>query len=159
MDNYTSCLLESYRNLNSFYYWSKFGALIPAKKNKKMTILKLLLHLVPVKDAGIQKLVMFRGRSTTFTAKKKRIISQLKENKCGVTQPSFWRKLRQIRVCNHSNLLIKWAMWEVRSLWMHHFKSASVPPVHTHFLQYLQHTPNGSSLHKLSLELWGVISQ
>lgn len=37
-----------------------------------MTILKLLLHPVPVKDAGIQKLVMFSGRSTTFTAKKKK---------------------------------------------------------------------------------------
>lgn len=37
-----------------------------------MTILKLLLHPVPVKDAGIQKLVMFSGRSTTFYSKKKK---------------------------------------------------------------------------------------
>lgn len=43
----------------------------------------------------------------------------------------------QIRVCNHSNLLINWAMGEFRSLWMHQFKSASTPPLHTHFLQYL----------------------
>lgn len=37
----------------------------------------------------------------------------------------------QIRVWNHSNLLIKWAVWEFRSLWTHQFKSEAIPLVHT----------------------------
>lgn len=40
------------------------------KEEKKIT-LKLLHHLVPVNDAEIEKLV-FSGRSSTFTAKKKK---------------------------------------------------------------------------------------
>lgn len=51
-----------------------------------------------------------------------------------------------IRVCNHSNMLIKGisgSLENCRSLWKHQLKSASVPLVHyTHFLQYWN-TPNG----------------
>lgn len=52
--------------------------LVPLYQQKvyKMTILKLLHHLIPRSDAGIEKLVMFSGRSTAFTVKKN--ISQLK---------------------------------------------------------------------------------
>lgn len=45
--------------------------LVPLWQQKvyKMTILKLLHRLIPRSDAGIEKLVMFSGRSTTFNVK------------------------------------------------------------------------------------------
>ena len=54
-----------------------------------MTIQKSLHHLVPMKDAGFRKLVVLIERSIT-----KKNISQVKEKDCGLTQPSFWKKLR-----------------------------------------------------------------
>lgn len=46
--------------------------LVPLCQQKlyKMTILKLPHRLVPRSDAGIGKLVLFSGHSTTFTEKK-----------------------------------------------------------------------------------------
>lgn len=64
-----------------------------AQKVYKMTILKLLHCLIPRSDAGIEKLVMFRGRSTTFTVKKNKHFTT-KKNNTGVTQTLFWWRPR-----------------------------------------------------------------
>lgn len=116
--------------------------LVPLYQQKvyKMTILKLLHCLIPRSDAGIEKLVRFRGRLTISTVKKNKHFTTERKTTLWCDSDSFLVEAEtRIRVCNHSNLLIKWAKWEFRGLLKSVSASiASVLAVHnTHFLQHL----------------------